>query len=53
MVEAAELVGPAFKDQQIVLGFGSPPAKVKKDLAWTDATLKSRMGAYEPPVAAE
>ena len=53
LVEAAELAGPGYKDQQIVLGTGAPPAKVKKDFAWTDAALKARMGAYEPPVVAE
>jgi type IV secretion system protein VirD4 len=53
MVEATELSGPAYKDQQIVLGTGAAPAKVKKDFAWQDATLKPRMGSDEPAVAAQ
>jgi type IV secretion system protein VirD4 len=53
MVEATELSGPAYKDQQIVLGIGAPPAKVKKNVAWADATLSARMGACEPKAAAE
>jgi type IV secretion system protein VirD4 len=53
LVEATELSGPAFKDQQIVLGTGAPPAKVRKDFAWADAALEARKGSYEPKVPAE
>jgi type IV secretion system protein VirD4 len=53
LVEATELSGPVYKDQQIVLGTGAPPAKVKKDFAWQDATLKARMGNYQPMLAAK
>ena len=53
LVEATELAGPGYKNQQIVLGTGAPPAKVKKDFAWQDATLKDRMGSYQPAVAAQ
>jgi type IV secretion system protein VirD4 len=47
LVEAAELAGPAFKDQQIVVGVGSKPAKVKKDFAYNDPELTSRMSTEE------
>jgi type IV secretion system protein VirD4 len=53
LVEATELAGPAYRDRQIVLGVGAPPAKVKKDFAWRDETLKARMGSYQPAVAAK
>ena len=53
MVEATELAGPGFKDWQIVLGTGAPPAKVKKDFVWRDDVLKARMGSYQPAVAAQ
>jgi type IV secretion system protein VirD4 len=42
-VEGAELGGPAFRDQQIVLALGTKPAKVSKDFAWRDSELKKRM----------
>jgi type IV secretion system protein VirD4 len=47
LVEAAELSGPGFKDQQIVVGVGTKPAKIQKDFAYNDPELKSRMGAEE------
>lgn len=53
MVEATELAGPGYKDWQIVLGTGAPPAKVKKDFAWRDDVLKARLGSYQPAVAAQ
>lgn len=48
LVEATELAGPAFRDQQIVLGLGAPPARVKKDFAWQNPVLQPRMGSHEP-----
>jgi type IV secretion system protein VirD4 len=47
LVEAAELSGPAFKDQQIVFGVGSKPTKVAKDFAWQDPEMQKRMSAEE------
>lgn len=47
VVEAAELAGPAFREQMVVFGLGSRPARVRKDLAWKDATLSARMGAAD------
>lgn len=45
LVEAAELSGPGFKTQQIVMGVGTKPAKVQKDFAYNDPILKERMSA--------
>lgn len=47
MVEAADLAGPAFRDHMVVFGLNARPAKVRKDFAWKDEKLKSRMGAME------
>jgi type IV secretion system protein VirD4 len=43
MTEAAELAGPAYKDQQIVLARGTKPAVVRKDFAYAIPELKRRM----------
>jgi type IV secretion system protein VirD4 len=48
LVEAAELSGPAYQDQQIVFAGGAKPAKVTKDFAYTDAELTRRMSI--PPL---
>jgi type IV secretion system protein VirD4 len=47
LVEAAELAGPAFKDQQIVLGVGTKPARIRKDFAYLDPALTARMSSEE------
>ncbi len=43
MVEAAELAGPSYKDQQIVLARGTKPAAVRKDFAIASPELNRRM----------
>lgn len=45
VVEAAELAGPAFREQMVVFGLGSRPARIRKDFAWKDEILHDRMGA--------
>jgi type IV secretion system protein VirD4 len=47
LVEAAELAGPAYADKLLVFGLGSRPARLKKDFAWRDELLKSRLGALQ------
>jgi type IV secretion system protein VirD4 len=49
VVEAADLAGPGFRDYQIVFGLNTRPAKVQKDFAWKNETLRSRMGAADLP----
>jgi type IV secretion system protein VirD4 len=48
MVEAADLAGPEYKDQQIVLGLGTKPAKVQKDFAFQHGELAQRMAMPAP-----
>ncbi len=45
LVEASELAGPNYREQQIVLGLATRPAKVSKDYAWRNEGLKARMGS--------
>lgn len=45
LVEASELAGPNYREQQIVLGLATRPAKVGKDYAWRNDGLKARMGS--------
>jgi type IV secretion system protein VirD4 len=47
LVEASELAGPAYRDQQIVIASGARPARVSKDFAYRSVELKRRMGAEE------
>jgi type IV secretion system protein VirD4 len=43
LVQAAELAGPAYRDQQIVIAIGAKPARVNKDFAFRSTELASRM----------
>lgn len=47
LVEASDLAGPNYRDYQVVFGLNARPAKVRKDYAWKDETIKSRMGVLE------
>jgi type IV secretion system protein VirD4 len=47
LVDAAELAGPVYMDQQIVLGMGAKPVVVSKDFAWRNPELARRMSAGE------
>lgn len=49
VVDAADLAGPSFRDYQIVFGLNARPAKVRKDFAWKNDVLRSRMGAANLP----
>ena len=44
LVDAADLAGPTYKNQQIVLGMGAKPVIVSKDFAWQHPELAERMG---------
>jgi type IV secretion system protein VirD4 len=43
LVEAADLAGPTYKDQQIVIGLGAKPAVINKEFAFHNAVLDQRM----------
>ena len=45
LVEAAELGGPSYRDQQIVLATGAKPARVSKDFAYRNPELARRMAS--------
>jgi len=53
IVEATQLAGAEFKELQIVMGVGSKPAKVRKQYAHADPTIRSRMGTYQQEVRGE
>jgi type IV secretion system protein VirD4 len=50
LVEPAELTGPGFTEQQIVLANGSKPARVSKDFAFRSAELAQRMSLPAPVI---
>jgi type IV secretion system protein VirD4 len=45
LVEGAELAGPNYREQQIVFGLATRPARVSKDYAWRNADQTARMGS--------
>lgn len=45
LVPANELAGPKWADKQLVLASGTRPARIRKNFAFLNAQLKSRMGA--------
>lgn len=47
LVEAAELAGPKFGDQQLVLALKTKPIRVAKCFAFQDPVLKERMGSRD------